>query len=181
MAIWTILAVIFILFLSCEYFAFRTGVPTVAALPSARHKIIEILKNDAEARPQARPYTIIDLGSGTGGLTAKIARAMPYARVTGIEISPVPWLISVLRQKLLGPSNLEYKRIDFWPHDCSDASAVVVYLTENIIERVSEKLRKELPPGTLVIANDVPLRAGWQPASTEATGFWNFKVYVYRA
>lgn len=170
-----------VLFLSCEYYtAFKTHVPTVASFPSARNKIIEILGKEIGGRADKRPYVIMDLGSGSGQLTWRIARALPEAHVMGIEVSYVPWLRSVLRQKLLGPSNLEYKRIDFWSYDCSAVDAVVTFLTENIMERLSQKLRKELKPGAMVIANDVPLQADWKPVDRQPTGLFNFEVFIYR-
>jgi trans-aconitate methyltransferase len=180
LTVWIVLAVIFCLFLSCEFYALKTGVPTVASFPSMRRKIIDILQKDFAAKPKATPYIIIDLGSGNGQLTWRIARALPDARVIGIELSVIPWLISALWQRLFGPANLEYRRADFWPYDCSRADAVVTYLTENIIDRVSQKLRDELKPGATVVANDVRLRGDWQPVETHDTGFLHFKVFIYR-
>jgi len=176
-----ILLVIFGLFLSHEYYNFKTGVPTIASFPSARRKIIEILQKDFAARAASgQPYTIIDLGSGSGQLAWRIARALPDARVIGVEISTIPWLHSVVRQRILGPKNLDYKRADFWTFSCAEADAVVTYLTENIIERVSEKLRRELKPGALVAANDVALRGDWKPVDSVATGLLKMQIFVYR-
>lgn len=176
-----ILLVIFALFLSHEYYNFKTGVPTLASFPSARRKIIEMLQKDFAARTaSSRPYTILDLGSGSGQLSWRIARALPNARVIGIEISFIPWLRSVLRQKIFGPKNLEYQRADFWTFDCAGIDAVVTYLTENIITRVGEKLRKELKPGALIVANDTALRGDWRPVEALPTGFLKMQVFVYR-
>lgn len=180
MIVWYVLAGVFCVFLSCEYYAFKTGVPTIVSFPSARRAMIEILKKTVADQPKKRPFTVVDLGSGGGQLTWKIARAIPEARVVGIEISYFPWLRSVLRQRLLGPSNLAYKRADFWSYDCGEADAVVTYLTENIIERVGVKLRKELRPGAFVIANDTALRGDWQPIEAVDTGFLKLKIFVYR-
>src|SRR5208282_5368283 len=103
MIVWYILAAIFCLFLSCEYYTFKTGVPTVATFPSARKIIIENLKKHLSEQSNNANLTIIDLGSGSGQLTWHIARAMPYACVIGIEISFFPWVRSVVRQRLFGP------------------------------------------------------------------------------
>ena|ERR1700722_11906455 len=177
MIIWSILGAIFVLFLVCQFYNFKTGVPTVTSFPSARRKIADILQKEFSARDNV---TIIDLGSGNGQLSRRIARALPHAHVIGIELSMIPWLRSVLWQRMLGPANLTYKRIDFWPYDCSGADAVVTYLTENIIERVSQKLHRELKPGATVIANDVALHDGWVPVEIIETGFLGLKIYVYR-
>lgn len=148
------------------YYHFKTGVPTFPTMPPMRRKMIEVLQDDAARRLNARPYTIIDLGSGSGQLSWRIARAMPHAYVIGIEVSIIPWMRSVIRQRLFGPSNLAYKRMDFWTYDTSKADAVVAYLLHPIMERVGQKLRKELKPGSIVLASKFPLGAGWLPYET---------------
>jgi hypothetical protein len=176
-----ILLIVVIYALTGEYYIwFKTGVPPVASFPAQRKKVIDILQREAASHSGGNPYTIIDLGSGSGQLSWNIARALPKAHVIGLELSFFPWVRSVVRQKLFGPANLQYKRINFWPYDCGEANVVVVFLTENIIERVSAKLRKELKPGALVVANDVWLRGDWQPIETHPGGFLNSKIYVYR-
>ena len=178
-----IFAFIILVVLSCEYYTFRTGVPTSASFPSAIRRIIDILKAEAPLRSASTPFTIIDLGSGNGQLTRKIALRLPDTHVTGIEISFMPWLFSFLVQKVLGPKNLEYRRINFFTHDCSKADAIVTYLTENIMDRVSLKLRKELKSGAIVIANDVWLTSDWTPVETHDNnllGLVTSKIYVYR-
>ena len=147
------------------YFFLKTGAQTFPTLPPMRNKMIEILQADAGKNSQ-RPYTIIDLGSGSGQLSRAIALAMPNAHVIGIELSPIPWMQSVVRQKLLGPSNLEYKKVDFWTYDIGHTDALVNYLTEALMERISEKLRKELKPGALVVSSKFKLRGEWTPFQT---------------
>ena len=51
--------------------------------------------------PVTNPKCILDIGSGTGGMTAWLARKYPDAEVIGIDISPVP----KLHQQ---PENLTY-------------------------------------------------------------------------
>jgi SAM-dependent methyltransferase len=170
---YTILGALLILFIpiaaSYLFYLFKTGVPTFPTMPPMRNKMIEILSEDARASA-SRPYTIVDLGSGSGQLSRAIALALPEAHVIGIELSPIPWLRSVLRQKLLGPANLEYKRVDFWTYDVSHTDALVNYLMESLMERVSEKLRRELKPGALVVASKFKLRGSWRPFASYDIG-----------
>ena len=164
-----------------EYYEYKTGVATFPTMPAIRRKTIEILRQDAVSCPAAKPYTVLDLGSGSGQMTWQIARALPNAHVTGVELAYVPWLRSVLRQRLFGPANLDYKRVDFWLYDCSAADAVVTYLPGKIMEQVGEKLHKELKPDTLVVANTFPLRAGWEPKETlTLRAPFKTRVFVYR-
>jgi len=176
----TILILILCFVFCLQYYAFRTGVPTVASSSSSRRKIAEILRKEAAANPSGRSYKIIDLGSGNGQVSRRIAREIPAAQVTGIEISLIPWLYSEARRRLVGYANLEYKRIDFWPYDCSGVDAVVVFLAGKAMDRVSHKLRAELKPGALVLSNSICLRGDWEPDAVESVGFPDFKVYIYR-
>lgn len=175
MIVWGLLSLILLAVAVGEIYNFKTGVPTVSSFPSARRKIVETIKQHAP--PGA---VIMDLGSGTGRLSWAIARALPQAEVIGIEISFFPWLISVLRQKLTGTRNLRYRRADFWSYDCATVDVMVTYLTENIIERVGDKLRDEMKVGALIVANDTALRGDWQPVEVIDTGFLHLKLYLYR-
>lgn len=176
-----ILSFVLCVFISCEYYKLKTGVPTVVSFPSAQKKIVDILK--AKIPNNSSSYRIVDLGSGGGQLCRRIASAYPKAEVLGIEISFLPWLRSFLVQKLMGPANLQYKRIDFWHFDCSNIDVVVLFLTGNILDRMGKKLHQELKPGTYVIANDERLGDGWEPIDIiDNPVFWVFysKIYVYR-
>ena len=180
MIVWYVLLFIFCLIAITEYFTFRTGVPTIASFPPSRRKMIEVLTKYSVGRDASNPYSIIDLGSGNGQLANKIARGLSHAKVTGIEISFVPWMISTLRQTIFGPKNLRFLRVDFWPYDCSKTDAVVVYLTGKIMERVSQKLRAELKSGAIIITNEIPLQGDWSPIDIIDTGLLNMKIYVYQ-
>lgn len=180
MIIWYILLFILVLVGLTEFSTFRTGVPTLASFPPSRKKMIERLTKIYEGAANKEDFNIIDLGSGNGQLASKIARALPKAKVTGIEISIVPWLISRLRQLVMGPRNVQFLRVNFWPYDCSKTDAVVCYLNGAVIGKVSEKLRKELKHGAYVLTNEIPLQADWKPIDIIETGFLKMKVYVYR-
>lgn len=187
MEFWDVVLALMVLFAlvgaSYCYYDFKTGVSTFPTMPAVRRKMIEILQQDFAAKQPLDPgrvYTIIDLGSGSGQLCGRVARVMPQARVLGIEISPVPWLRSVIRQRLFGPANLSYQRLDFWPYDVSGVDAVLCYLPGTIMGKVAAKLRKELRPGSIMISNRFRTDE-WEPVETH-TVHTPFKtdVLVYR-
>lgn len=170
----------FALALAYAFYERKTGVPTFPTMPAVRRRIADIIRKDFTERSESA-YTIIDIGSGSGQLCARLARTLPKAHVIGIELSYVPWLRAMLRQRLFGPKNLEFRRLDFWPYNLAEANAIVTYLPGKIMERVGEKLRRELKPGALVVANIFPLRAGWEPLEIITTNKWlKTKVFVYR-
>jgi SAM-dependent methyltransferase len=138
----------------------RMQVPTYATGFVERRKIVELIRADAAG---CESYHVIDLGSGRGELTRSIARALPQAQVTGVEMSPLPYAISVLLARLFRLKNTHYRRGDLFAVDCSSMDAVVMYLSDELTQKAGIKLRHELKPGALIIANDFPLQTDWLP------------------
>ena len=157
-------------------------IPNARTSPRIRRRIIAKLKSDQAVR-QKNPYTVIDLGSGNGHLTRAIARAMPQARVIGLELRPNGLFQARLRQRLMGPKNVEYQRQDFFARDLSDADAVTMFLAARIMPALGDKLANDLRPGSLVLSNTFPLDAKWQPKEIiKAPSLFYFgdKLFVYR-
>lgn len=179
-----LIVLILLLVLIGEYYEHKLGVPTITSFPEARKKIAALLGKHFESSGPESPCTIIDLGSGKGQLCRRIAREMPNAHVIGIELSPLPWIWSFVTQRLLGPANVEFKRRDLWTYDSSPADAVVLFLTgKEFLARVGEKLRRELKPGALIIANDEPLGFGWEPIEVIdnlRAGIFHSRIFIYR-
>ena len=173
----TLLIVVGALHLIYEY---KTGVPTFSSIPSARKHVVTILRDKIIPRMHGDKCSIIDLGSGNGLLCAQIAQAIPQSTVTGIEISPVPYLVSQIRRLLLGPKNTTFYRQDFWPYKIDDVDIVVAFLNGNVLDRFSQKLRSELKEGAYVITVDTPMWGDWQPVDVVPTGFFSSKIYVYQ-
>lgn len=179
MFIWYIVAVILILIASCEFYALKTGVPTVTSFPAARKKMIELLKAEEMRRGAGdKTFTILDLGSGTGKLTLEIGRALPKADIIGLEISVLPFFLSRLRRFFWRAKNVVYRREDFWLCDLSSIDAIVLYMNAKIRDRMAEKL-KELPPGALILSNETHL-PGWTPTQTHKVGVLKLEIVAYR-
>ncbi|MCL2018039.1 MAG: class I SAM-dependent methyltransferase [Alphaproteobacteria bacterium] len=53
-------------------------------------------------------HTIMDIGSGWGGMVRRIARKFPKMRVTGIELMPLAFCCSWLSWLILGPKNARF-------------------------------------------------------------------------
>ena len=99
------------------------------------------------------PVRVIDIGSGIGGLVLSLADACPQARVSGIEMAPLPWLVSKWRarrrrsaaQLLRG----DYQTLDFALYD-----VVFAYLSPAAMPGVWQKAKSEMRPGTLLLSYD---------------------------
>ena len=122
---------------------------------------------------------IFELGSGWGALAFALARRYPDARIVAFELSPVPWLVSRLRQAVMPAPNLRIHRADFMAASLQGASAVVCYLYPGAMERLEPKFAAELAPGTPVVSNTFAL-PGWRPAAVRRAGdLYASPVYLY--
>lgn len=102
---------------------------------------------------------MVDLGSGDGRIVEAFARA--GAEAHGYEINPM--LVWTSRQRLRaagvsGNTFIHWK--SFWPIDLSSMDIVVFFGTRHILDQLSEKLRRELKPGSRVVSNGYKL-PGW--------------------
>ena len=136
---------VFLLMLVLYWSTFRTQVPYY---PSGRAAWAAV----AQQLP-ARPIAFIDIGSGLGGLVLDLARRRLDARVSGIELAPLPWLASYLRacihpdrdrvRFLLG----DYDKLDFGAYD-----VVFAYLSPAAMGALWRKARREMRPGSMLMS-----------------------------
>lgn len=131
---------------SLIYFQWKTGVPPFPAFSKEKKAVLQLLQ---QAELPNRPI-IYELGCGWGGLLKDIARTFPEARVIGIELSWVPYLISRWRTRKL--ENVLVKRGDFMKDCLVDADALTAYLMMEPMGPLAKKLDEELEKGTPVIA-----------------------------
>jgi predicted RNA methylase len=96
---------------------------------------------------------VYDLGCGDGRVIVTAARRFG-ARAVGIEIDPLRYLWSQMLVTLLGlRDRVQVVYGDFFAQDLSEADVVTCYLMQNTNERLVEKLRRELRPGSRVVSN----------------------------
>lgn len=148
---------------------FHGGVPNIRTAPAIRKRIIELLRADfIEKTAQCggsggkdKPYTIVDLGSGNGLMTREIARALPEARVIGVEIAgqSVGWANFWKKRQHL--TNLEYRKQNFLSFDFTEGDAFVMYLIPEILGALGKKIHQGARPGTLAISNKFNLGGDW--------------------
>lgn len=162
---------------------FNRCVPNIPTIRPIRRKIIGLLCKEIEARPDSRPFKIYDLGSGNGVIARDMARELPEAEVTGLEISRLALAHSRLKQRLFPVHNCRFLHRDYFEADLSDADAVVIFGMSYVMRKLQDKLPRELAPGTLIISNKFPFGPEWEPVEVyEVKSFAPHQkmLYIYR-
>jgi trans-aconitate methyltransferase len=94
---------------------------------------------------------VYDMGCGDGRILSEALKKMPSIQVVGIEKAFLPYVLSKFR---LHSTNARVVHGDFFNADLRDATHVVLYLFPELMGEVEEKLKKELRPGTTILAVD---------------------------
>jgi SAM-dependent methyltransferase len=164
------------------FLVFHGGIPNVRTAKPIRAEIIRRLQADYAARG-VDDYTILDLGSGNGHFTREIAKAMPQAKVIGLELAApsVRWCNH--KAQKMGLKNLSYVQTDFLAYNFSTAQAIVMFVIPSGMDKIAAKLTAEARPGTFISSNKFPLCSGWVPTEElKVKTRWlnQGKLYLYR-
>jgi hypothetical protein len=134
----------FLLLLLVYWSTFRTQVPYYPSGKRVRDAVAKLL-------PQDRAPRLIDIGSGLGGLVLDLAARRPDAVALGIELAPLPWLISALRARSSG-SRARFIRGDYDQLDFADFDVIYAYLSPAAMSALWRKARAEMRPGSLLLS-----------------------------
>lgn len=137
----------FVITMALYWTTFKTQVPFYPSRPAVWQALFKLMQKHS---PQ-RALRVIDIGSGLGDVSTFIAQKRPQDNVEGIEIAPLPWLISKVRAYLKGSTaNLRlgsYHALNF-----ADYDVVFAYLSPAAMPQLWQKASQEMRPGTLLIS-----------------------------
>lgn len=137
----------FLFFLVLFWASFRTQVPY---FPSNVEVWQEVLKH-VPANGLSGAPSVADVGSGFGGLLFYLHQHAPHARYCGIELAPLPWLVSYLRARLRGLP-VEFLWKDYETLDFAAFDLIFAYLSPAAMPSIWEKARAEMRPGSLLLS-----------------------------
>lgn len=130
---------------------------------------------------------VIDLGSGDGRIV-RTAAAVFGARGKGVEIQDrLVALSNELAKKEGTADRVQFVKQDLFKTDLSQATVVTMYLLPHTVNRLQDKLLRELRPGARVVSHDYSL-AGWRPRKmlvmdleekVAISGVTRTTIYVY--
>jgi SAM-dependent methyltransferase len=140
---WIFLA-LFLVLLPLYWTTFRTQVPFFPSRPATWQAVLRLM-------PANRAVRFIDIGSGFGGLAMHLALARPENSIRGIEVAPLPWVVSAMRARL-SRSRAQFLRGDYSRLDFSNYDMVFAYLSPTAMPSLWRKARAEMSPGSLLLS-----------------------------
>lgn len=123
---------------------FQTQVPYFPSTSALLPAVLNLLPTDRRVR-------FVDVGSGLGGLLFSLSAIRKESSFVGIEIAPLPWLISYLRSLLVG-AEVQFTLGNYERAHLSEYDVVFAYLSPVAMPGLWAKAIAEMRPGTLLLS-----------------------------
>ncbi|MEQ1772803.1 MAG: class I SAM-dependent methyltransferase [Burkholderiales bacterium] len=117
--------------------------------------------------PVQNGFRFIDLGCGTGTMLTSLARQRPDGHFSGVELAPLPYLLS--RWRILRRHAVNVRWGSLWNVDLANYDVVYVYLSPVPMAKLWDKACREMRPGSLLVSNGFCI-PGVVPTQTLAVG-----------
>src|SRR3989344_5322429 len=109
-------------------------VPTPARYRRTIDAVLQIAPGDV----------VYELGSGTGGFLIALAKKYPDTTFVGVELNVVLYTYASVLNRMLGhPSNLLFRRENFFDTDLSKPNKIYGYLLDSVMNKLLNKLERE--------------------------------------
>lgn len=163
--------IVFLFLLVVFWSTFRTQVPFYPSGSAVQTVIADLL-------PQDKSIRFIDIGSGLGDLVLNLARHFPLHHFVGIEIAPLPWLLSWLRARFSGDRARfvygDYERLNF-----SEYEMIFAYLSPAAMTALWQKAQTEMREKSLLLSYEFPI-SDVIPAFVISMPTSKIKLYGFR-
>ena len=165
----------FLFLLTLYWSTFRTQVPFYPSRPVVWRAVATLLPDQGVG---GRAVQVVDIGSGLGGLVLSLAAARPDAALLGVELAPMPWLVSRLRAAATR-SPARFTRTDYEHLDLGDFDVVFAYLSPAAMPALWQKVQREMRAGTLLLSYEFAI-PGHSPDLTVLPDPHGPKLYGWR-
>ncbi|WP_294265586.1 class I SAM-dependent methyltransferase [Propionivibrio sp.] len=132
----------------------------------------------AELMSECPGKRFLDLGAGIGSVLRPLARALPEAQFTGIENAPATWLAGYLCTA--GLPNCSWHWGDIWRTSLTEYDLVYAFLSPAPMPALWEKVKLEMPSGSLFISNNFPVPGVEASSVVEIDDARQTRLYCYR-
>jgi len=148
----------------------RSQVPLYLSSQQAWHAVADVIPAHA---------SLVDLGSGLGGMLAFLSRQRPEGRYVGVETAPLPFLLGWLRARISG-GRYTVRWNSLWKVDLRLFDVVYAYLSPVPMAALWLKAQAEMRPGTLFISNTFAV-PGVEPSEVlQLNDLHQSSLYLYR-
>lgn len=161
----------FLVSLSIFWTTFRSQVPFFPSRPIVREKVAQLIPPDQAIR-------MIDIGSGLGDLSMYIAKQRSNSRIEGVEIAPMPWLISAFRA-WISQSSAKFSLGDYHALDFAQYDLVFAYLSPAAMSTLWQKAQQEMVAGSLLVSYEFEI-PGIPPTFTISNTAKAPNIYVWK-
>lgn len=161
----------FLVSLSIFWTTFRSQVPFFPSRPIVREKVAKLI-------PQDQVIRMIDIGSGLGDLSMYIAKERSNSQVEGVEIAPLPWLISAFRA-WVSQSSAKFTLGDYHALNFAHYDLVFAYLSPAAMTTLWQKARQEMQAGSLLVSYEFEI-SGNPPTFTISHSAKTPNIYVWK-
>ena len=139
-------------------------VPSPQGIVDRMLKLADVKKGDV----------VYDLGSGDGRIVISVAKR--GAKAVGVELDPLRVLISRIKIKLSGLENkAKILYGNFYKTDVKNVNVITAFLLPKTMEKIENKLRKELRKGSRVVSYRFVFK-NWKPLKIDKEN----KIYLYK-
>ena len=135
--------VAFVVMLAVFWSTYRTRVPLFSSGPAVWARVADLLP--------AQPLHGVDIGSGVGGAVLALSRQRPDCQFIGVELAPLPWLISVVRGRWNRSAARFYRR-DYTELDLGSFDVVFAYLSPAAMPALWEQAQRQMRAGSQLIS-----------------------------
>lgn len=142
----------FVITLALYWSVHNTRVPFYPSFPVTWRAMHHILEQHAAEQP----LRVLDIGSGLGDVSLFLARQRPQDQIDGIEIAPLPWLVSAIRTTFSG-GRTKFILGDYRQTDFAQLDVVFAYLSPAVMADVWQKVSSEMRPGSLFVSSEFPV------------------------
>jgi hypothetical protein len=137
-----------VLFLSALLLYLPTIWTRVPYYPTSK-PIFEAVLNELPAKH----CSFIDLGCGFSELLCYLAKRRPESSFEGIELSPLAYLVSLVKVRARGLRNVRIRYGSFWQVDLGEYTVVYAFLAPPPMRSLWEKAKREMKPETILLSN----------------------------
>ncbi|WP_461536840.1 SAM-dependent methyltransferase [Spongorhabdus nitratireducens] len=177
--IWLIVATAVAVTLSIIFYTLKLGIGPVPTAQPVRHGVAALL--DSAPGLDRKPETVLELGSGWGGMLLWLACRYPQACIIGYERSLIPWFVTLLRIRFSRLSHrVRVERKDFMQAKLPAAGLIYCYLYRDGMRQLADKFEKAPATDSWLISSTFAL-PGFTPAAEQRCGdLYRTPVYAYR-